>query len=173
MIHASELKIPFDVAASRTIKYDLEVEVASKAQKEIVAQIKAADDNPDEADNPISIAVNLGSLKKSNDPQSAFNSQIISLLDDLRGQMNSLTGEMEVVKNILVSPYLYTFQSPGLSSVLHPIYRGASASRESDNITIAEFIKNKELKYGAEENITSEKKPQSKPKDHSPDEGQD
>lgn len=173
MIHTND-SIPFDVATSRTIKYDLDVELASKAQKELVAQIKAAEENPDEPDNPISIAVNWESLKKSKDPQSAINTEIISLLDDLREQMGSLTGEIKSIKNFLRPPSLIERYFPPR----FPVMGGALRRSQSHDPIVGSIIRRPFNDYirsqqGAEENISEEKKSPPKPKDTISDEGQD
>jgi len=63
IIHATEA-IPFDIAASRTIHVDHhDLDNAARAREDIGRQIKAAEQNPGDVDTPISVAVELQSLR--------------------------------------------------------------------------------------------------------------
>ena len=68
IIDAAE-SIPFDVAASRTIAFDYrDLDSAELARKEIARQIRAVENNPRDVDNPLTVAVELQSLRKSDNP---------------------------------------------------------------------------------------------------------
>ena len=62
-------RIPFDVAASRTIEIDhTDLDSVERAKAELKRQILAAEASPDDIDNPISITFDLKALAKSDDP---------------------------------------------------------------------------------------------------------
>lgn len=84
IINATEA-IPFDVAASRTVQVDHhDLDSVARAREEIAKQIKAVERNPMEVDTPISVAVELQSLKQSDNPLEKSNAEIISMLQELR-----------------------------------------------------------------------------------------
>ena len=90
IIHATET-IPFDVAASRTVHvahHDLDS--AARAREEIGRQIKAVEKNPGEVDTPISVALELQSLRQSDNPLEKSNAEIISMLQELRVGISDL-----------------------------------------------------------------------------------
>jgi len=90
LINATE-KIPFDVAASRTVHVDhRDLDSVARAKEEIVKQIKAVEKNPEEVDNPISVAVELQSLRRSDNPLEKGYSEIITMLSDIRTGMGDL-----------------------------------------------------------------------------------
>jgi hypothetical protein len=77
--------IPFDVAASRTVQVDHhDLDSVARAREEIAKQIRAVERNPMEVDTPISVAVELQSLKQSDNPLEKSNAEIISMLQELR-----------------------------------------------------------------------------------------
>ncbi|HEV8434759.1 MAG TPA: hypothetical protein VGR95_15205 [Thermoanaerobaculia bacterium] len=62
-------RIPFDVAAARTIILDhTNLDSVEAAKKELSQQIVAATTDPDSVDNPISMSIDLGALRVSADP---------------------------------------------------------------------------------------------------------
>src|SRR5205823_14185213 len=77
IIHATET-IPFDVAASRTVQVDHhDLDSAARAKDEIIRQIKSVEKNPREVDTPISVAIELQSLRQSDNPLEKSNAEII------------------------------------------------------------------------------------------------
>lgn len=90
IINATE-SIPFDVAASRTVQVDHhDLDSVARAREEITKQIKAVERNPSEVDTPISVAVELQSLKQSDNPLEKSNAEIISMLQELRAGLADL-----------------------------------------------------------------------------------
>jgi hypothetical protein len=93
IIHATE-KIPFDIAASRTIHVDHhDLDSVARAKEEIVRQIKAVENNPTEVDNPISAAIELQSLRQSGNPLEKSNAEILTMLTDIRSTLSDLREE--------------------------------------------------------------------------------
>lgn len=84
IIHATE-SIPFDIAATRTVHVDHhDLDSAATAREEIVRQIQAVEKAPQEVDTPISVAIELQSLRQSENPLEKSNAEIISMLQELR-----------------------------------------------------------------------------------------
>ena len=84
IIHSTET-IPFDVAASRTVHVDhRDLDSVAKAKEEIVRQIKSVEKNPSDVDTPISVAIELQSLRKSDNPLEKSYFDILAMLTDIR-----------------------------------------------------------------------------------------
>ncbi len=64
----SDQKIPFDVAASRTITYSLDLAGARKASLEVREQAKSIVNGSAKTESPISIAIDLKALTESGSP---------------------------------------------------------------------------------------------------------
>lgn len=93
IIHATE-SIPFDVAASRTVHVDHhDLDSASRAREEIIKQIRSVEKNPAEVDTPISVAIELQSLRQSDNPLEKSNAEIITMLQELRTAVVELREE--------------------------------------------------------------------------------
>jgi hypothetical protein len=83
MIQKGE-SIPFDVSTSRTISIDhKDLDSVAEAKKELIKQIQAVEKDPAKVDSPISMAVDLQVLKRSQNPQ-------LKIMADLRSMMNEL-----------------------------------------------------------------------------------
>jgi hypothetical protein len=87
--------IPFDVASTRTVQVDHhDLDSAARAKEEIIRQIRAVEKNPADVDTPISVAVELQFLKKSDNPIENANAEIMILLNGLFQMMNKMQSEM-------------------------------------------------------------------------------
>jgi hypothetical protein len=90
IIHATET-IPFDVAASRTVHVDhRDLDSVAKAKEEITKQIRHVERNPEDVDTPISVAVELQSLRKSDNPLEKSYAEILAMLTDIRAGMSDM-----------------------------------------------------------------------------------
>jgi hypothetical protein len=90
IIHSTET-IPFDVAASRTVHVDhRDLDSVARAKEEIVRQIRAVEKNPLDVDTPISVAVELQSLRKSDNPLEKSYAEILAMLTDIRTGMSEV-----------------------------------------------------------------------------------
>jgi hypothetical protein len=93
IIHATET-IPFDIAASRTIHVDHhDLDSVAKAKEEIVRQIKSVEKNPNDVDTPISVAIDLQSLRQSENPLEKSNAEILTMLTDIRSTLGDMREE--------------------------------------------------------------------------------
>jgi len=78
-------KIPFDVAGARTIQVDhTNLPSVEACKEELEKQIQAVEGNPNLVDNPISVAVELQSLRQSDNPLEKSNARILSAVQELR-----------------------------------------------------------------------------------------
>lgn len=97
--------IPFDVAASRTVHVDhRDLDSVAKAKEEIVRQIKSVEKNPSDVDTPISVAVELQSLRKSDNPLEKSYFEILAMLTDIRAAMSEMRDLPRVRRSIPVAP---------------------------------------------------------------------
>ncbi len=83
MIHMGE-KIPFDVAASRTITFDHhDLDSVACAKKQMVKQINAAMVKPDDVDTPLSTAIDIQTMRGSSNPLEKSYAEIIEMLQGI------------------------------------------------------------------------------------------
>ena len=76
--------IPFDIAPTRTIYIDhRDLDSVARCKEELIKQIHAAEKDPDKVDSPISMAIDLKSLYRSQNPLEKSNAEILSMLKDL------------------------------------------------------------------------------------------
>jgi hypothetical protein len=84
LIKKGEL-IPFDVAATRIIQFDLHnLDSVDAAKTEIIAQVKSLEAGKNETDNPISVSLDLKMLKESGNPEERSLADIVEAISDLR-----------------------------------------------------------------------------------------
>jgi hypothetical protein len=83
--------VPFDVAATRIIHFDIQdLDSVDQAKTEIANQIKAIELGKNEADNPISVSLDLKMLKESANPEQRSLADVVEALADLRGVVTSI-----------------------------------------------------------------------------------
>lgn len=86
-------RIPFDLGGTRTIHVDhTDLESVDRAKGQLREQIKAVEDNPTSFDNPISMAMDLQSLRESGDPFKRSTAEIISMLQEIRATVRRSVG---------------------------------------------------------------------------------
>ncbi|MCJ7511054.1 MAG: hypothetical protein MUP14_09255 [Dehalococcoidia bacterium] len=84
-------RIPFDVAGTRTIELDhRDLDSADRCRGEIARQIRAVEKDVSQVDTPISVAIDLQSLRRSENPLEKSNAEIISMLQELRAAVGDL-----------------------------------------------------------------------------------
>jgi hypothetical protein len=112
IIDAAE-SIPFDVAGNRTISFNYQdLDSAELAEKDIVRQIKAVEKNPNEVDTPLTLAIELLSLRRSDNPLEKSAADIMAMLQDLKTGMN------EVLRNTKRDPFVAAAFGTGKSGIL-------------------------------------------------------
>lgn len=84
MIRKGEI-IPFDVAATRIIQFDLQnLDSVASAKEEISSQIKSLEGGNGDFHNPISVSLDLKVLKESGNIEERSLADIVEALSDLR-----------------------------------------------------------------------------------------
>ena len=147
MIEVTE-QIPFDLAASRMIKIDhKDLDSAEEATKGLIAQIQAVEKDSSLVDNPISVAIDLNTLKTTGKPAEV---QLAQLIEALAHEMRAEIAEVKAaIGGLSVStPSLLTsmFSVPGTASYLlggHPtsvrIVPTAGAFREEFGMPLGKW----------------------------------
>ena len=89
-------KIPFDVAASRTILVDhQDLDSAAQAKSDIERQIREIENSTDSVETPISVSVDLFSLKTSENPEQRSIAEIMSEISSLKSAINISSNVVE------------------------------------------------------------------------------
>jgi hypothetical protein len=90
MIKKGEI-IPFDVAATRIIQFDLRsLDSVAAAKEEIVSQVKSLEAGKSEIHNPISVSLDLKVLKESGNIEERSLADIVEAVSDLRLAVTSM-----------------------------------------------------------------------------------
>lgn len=99
--------IPFDVAGMRTIPVDhRDLDSVEEARKEIVKQIDASDSIGGKIETPISVAVELQSLRQSDDPGQRSLADLLSGIADLRSSISGIEKRLADPTSLLPPAYL-------------------------------------------------------------------
>jgi hypothetical protein len=91
--------IPFDVAPARTVIFDChDLDSVDEAKKRIAEQIRAAEEDPANADNPLSAAIDVQHWRASDKPVERFMAALLDEVRTLRGEnatiLNTLSGHV-------------------------------------------------------------------------------
>lgn len=90
MIKKGEV-IPFDVAATRIIQFDLQsLDSVAAAKEEIISQVKSLEAGKSEIHNPISVSLDLKVLKESGNIEERSLADIVEAVSDLRLAVTSM-----------------------------------------------------------------------------------
>lgn len=90
IIQAGE-SIPFDVAGTRTVYVDhRDLNSVANCKRELVKQIRSVEKDPSRVDTPISVAIDLEFLRKSENPLEKSSAEIISMLQDIRSMVSDI-----------------------------------------------------------------------------------
>jgi hypothetical protein len=123
MIQAGET-IPFDVAATRTIQLDHhDLDSVAHCREELVRQIRTVERDVSQVDTPISVAIDLQSLRLSDNPLEKSNAEIISMLQELRAMVGDVANGGLRVRQIdpeLFDELMHTFYRAELALALEP-----------------------------------------------------
>ena len=83
--------IPFDVAATRIIQFDLHsLDSVAYAKEEILSQVKSLEAGNHEVHNPISVSLDLKVLKESGNIEERSLADIVEAISDLRLSVTSI-----------------------------------------------------------------------------------
>lgn len=93
IIHYDE-PIPFDVAPTRTIKFDYQnLDSVAYCKEQLSKQIRTVERDPSKVDSPVSVAVDLQALSRSDNPLEKMNAEIITTLEDIKSMIVRLINE--------------------------------------------------------------------------------
>lgn len=101
-------KIPFDVAGMRTIPVDhTDLDSVDEARDEIVRQIKATEGkSPEQIESPISVSMELQLLRQSENPEERSVAKIVSVVSELRSNIDSIEKKLSSPTNLIPPEYL-------------------------------------------------------------------
>ena len=68
-----------------------DLDSAARCREELVKQIHSAEKDPKDVDTPISVAIDLQSLRRSDNPLEKSNAEIISMLQELKSSINDIS----------------------------------------------------------------------------------
>lgn len=84
-------RIPFDVAGTRTVHFDhRDLDSVDEAKKAIVDQIRSLESDPSDIETPISLSLDLQTLRQSEDPEERSLADIVSAVTSLRNGVSKL-----------------------------------------------------------------------------------
>jgi len=90
MIKKGEV-IPFDVAATRIIQFDLHnLDSVAAAKEDIISQVKSLEAGKSEVHNPISVSLDLKVLKESGNIEERSLADVVEAISDLRLAVTSV-----------------------------------------------------------------------------------
>ncbi|MDR2005379.1 MAG: hypothetical protein LBQ74_20335 [Prevotella sp.] len=93
--------IPFDVAATRIIQFDLHnLDSVAAAKEEIFSQVKSIETGNNEIHNPISVSLDLKVLKESGDAEERSLADIVEAISDLRISVSNIDKGIQSSKTI-------------------------------------------------------------------------
>jgi len=105
MIAKGEL-LPFDVAGMRTIPIDHhDLDNVEEVREEIIRQIKSLEVNTDVV-TPISIALNLQTLRESDNPEQRSLAGLLSTISELRFELSSIVTRLSDPSTLMPVSYL-------------------------------------------------------------------
>ncbi len=109
--------IPFDVATARTVRYDFDVDSAQDAIDEIQRQIESLESDPTDIETPISMSLELQSLRTVTDQQSSGLHQVLPLLEDINSAVHNNSNEISRLRDI--GAHAQAPRGPTWSPVVH------------------------------------------------------
>jgi len=96
--------IPFDVAATRIIQFDIHnLDSVATAKEEIVSQVKSLEAGKGEVHNPISASIDLKMLKESGNAEERSLADVVEAIGDLRVAVTSVDKRMGSPESMISS----------------------------------------------------------------------
>lgn len=87
MIHKGE-KLPFDIAANRTVFFDFDVEESTRATDELESMIKSGEKEPSSSETPLSFAIDTLPLGKTGKSTESGLADALFMLQSLQGMVS-------------------------------------------------------------------------------------
>lgn len=93
-------QIPFDVAATRTIFVDhRDLDSVAEAKKKIIDQIRELEKDQAEIETPISVSLDLQSLRQSEKPEDRSLADLVAAVSNIRADLGKLETKIETLDN--------------------------------------------------------------------------
>jgi hypothetical protein len=104
--------MPFDVSVMRTVQIDhRDLDSVEKAKKEIKKQIEDAIlKNPDEIESPISMSLDMQSLRQSKKPEGRSLAEIISVVMEIRSEIYNIKRDLKIAYDGKAVGHLVEFE---------------------------------------------------------------
>lgn len=99
-------QIPFDVAATRIIHFDLQdLDSVANAKSDIQSQINAIESGKGVFDNPVSVSLELKVLKESGNPQERSLAEIVEAISELRNVINVIDRKISTSTDVAIAQF--------------------------------------------------------------------
>jgi len=96
-------QMPFDVAGTRTIQVDLQdLDSVANAKKEIIAQITSLEKNPNDQETPISVSLDLQTLKQSDSPEQRSLGDVLSTITEIKTSIRGIEKGIHLTKDMMM-----------------------------------------------------------------------
>ncbi len=128
--------LPFDVAPARTIHFtDADMSSVDNCKQELARQIKAIEQSNASVESPISVGIDILQLRRSDNLVEKSNAEILSMLQDLRGEFVKILREqserISELESLLAINARNDLKDQSSCTEL-PLSTGSSISREWD-----------------------------------------
>jgi hypothetical protein len=102
-----EEQIPFDIAGTRTIRFDIhDLDSVQEAKSEIVRQIRSIEKGFAKTENPISVAIDMKILKESRNPEERSLADLIEAVSMLRLGISAIESRLKNPESLIPLDYL-------------------------------------------------------------------
>lgn len=100
--------ISFDVAQSRTISVNVhDLDSVARCRDELRRQIRESEAHPLDADNPISVTLDLQAMRQSGDPTQEQMARVLGSLQMIQQTVDGLTLRIRAVETLPISASVY------------------------------------------------------------------
>lgn len=100
-------QIPFDVAPTRIIQFDIQdLDSVELAKADINNQIENINKGKGEYDNPISISLELQLLKESGNPEKEYMADLVNMMAEMRSGISILANQVSDPSKLLPPEYV-------------------------------------------------------------------
>ena len=96
--------IPFDVATARTVYFDLDLNGAADAAEEVARQIESLREDPSDLETPISISLDLETLRGPLRTQDVGLHEVLPLLEDINSAVHNNSNEILRLRESALAP---------------------------------------------------------------------
>ena len=106
--------IPFDVATARTVVYELDLDGAANAADEVARHIQSLIDDPSDLETPISVTLDLQSLRSAADQENSGLRHVLPLLEDINSAVHNNSNEISRLRDTGVQTTARTAWNSGI-----------------------------------------------------------